>query len=143
MPIFLGRIIQVRSSELESTDEIDASQKLLKDASNELADFQIGFVIFDLKVSPEDALLAGSGTLVEIEGQHGILTADHVIENRPQRGDIGLILPTRLPERLHAPTLNIEFSNKINIARGKIDSEGPDLAFLTLPQQIIGALKAR
>ena len=68
---------------MKNENSIDAPRRLLEEASNELVDYQIGFVILDKNAAPEDALLAGSGTLVEIDGTHAILTADHVIENLP------------------------------------------------------------
>src|SRR3990172_1041210 len=128
---------------MKNENSIDAPRRLLEEASNELVDYQIGFVILDKNAAPEDALLAGSGTLVEIDGTHAILTADHVIENLPQKGKVGLILPTRFPAQVHRAIIEIEFSNKITVSRGTIESDGPDLAFLTIPQPFVGTLKAK
>jgi hypothetical protein len=128
---------------MKNENGTDAPRKLLEEASNELADYQVGFVILYKNAAPEDALLAGSGTLVEIDGTYAILTADHVIENLPQKGEVGLILPTRFPAQAHRAVIEIEFSNKITVSRGAIEAEGPDLAFLTIPQPFVGTIKAK
>lgn len=128
---------------MDTEKDTDAPRKLLEEASIELVDYQIGFVILNKAVTPEDAVLAGSGTLVEIDGICAILTADHVVENLPDKGEIGLVLPTRFPAQLHRALFEIELSNKITVARGKIESDGPDLALHTIPQSLVGTLKAK
>jgi hypothetical protein len=57
-----------------------------------VASYQIGFALVTQANDAEDAVLAGSGTLVSIDGRKGILTADHVIQNLLGRQtSVGLI----------------------------------------------------
>jgi hypothetical protein len=39
----------------------------------------------------EDAIGAGSGTLVSIGKIRGILTAAHVLAHRPDKGEVGIV----------------------------------------------------
>lgn len=114
---------------------------LLDEIRKEVAEFTVGFA----KLEKEDAQLAGSGTLIEAEGFFGILTAHHVIEEFPSRGEIGLILPTRFESQLLGSfSVNMNSSRKIAVARGKTDSEGPDLGLLILsPEKDVGTIKAK
>jgi hypothetical protein len=124
------------------TKEILVPYEFLENAARELSDYAVSFVKLQENRSQIDAQLAGSGTLVEIEGIHTILTADHVLEHLPISGEVGLILPTRFQPRLHRFTLNMEFVEKLRIARGIHASDGPDLALLILHPSQVGAVKA-
>ena len=71
---------------------------------------------------------------------YGILTAHHVLEAIPEKGDLGLILPYH--DKEHRYTIDISHISKMPIARGTIDSDGFDIAFIKLPQPYIGQIKA-
>jgi hypothetical protein len=54
-------------------------QEVREDAAKRISDFVVGFVrLYETELG-QDAELAGSGTLVQIDNTHGILTAYHVI----------------------------------------------------------------
>lgn len=124
------------------SNEILVSYEFFENATRELSDYVVGFVKLQETSTQIDAQLAGSGTLVEIDGTHAILTADHVLEHLPNRGEVGLILPTRFQPQLHRFTLHMEFVEKLQIARGTHAVDGPDLALLVLPPFQVGAVKA-
>ena len=105
---------------------------LLEIASEDLSDYTIGFVKFQLEANPVDAVLAGSGTLVSAHGVPSILTAEHVISNLPNKGQVGLVALTRFGPQLHRSTIYMEHVRRISIARGSEDSKGPDLGLLVL-----------
>lgn len=104
-------------------------------AAKEISDFAVAFVNLQEHGERKDADLAGSGTLVSIDGTKGILTACHVIENLPNTGEVGLVLLARPPGQLHRFTLPMEFVEKVLIARGPCECDGPDLGLLVLPER--------
>lgn len=77
--------------------------------------------------------------MVEIDGIYGILTAQHVIDVLPKDGDLGLMISSDV----HQCIVKSEFLEKIKIAKGTVDSEGPDLGIIILPNPIIGQIKAQ
>jgi len=92
----------------------------------------------------------GSGTLVEIDGHYGVLTAEHVVRH-PNRPDLHLnnlshdgpkllVPPAEYPggEPIESFALRVISSNRHN------DEYGPDLAFITLPDSpLLRELRAR
>ncbi|MFZ1981579.1 MAG: hypothetical protein WAU61_09750, partial [Smithella sp.] len=114
----------------------------MENATKDLADHAVGFAKINEKNNVEDALLGGSGSLVSVEGRHAILTADHVLDNLPDTGTVGLILPTRFQAQMHRVTLDMDLCIKIRIARGKVKSEGPDLGALLLPEPIVSIVES-
>jgi hypothetical protein len=119
--------------------------EIVAEAGRTISDFAIGLVSLRENKSGEDAELGGSGTLVQIDALHAILTADHVLQSLPATQDLGLILASRhdgdpVPRR---PTLKKEAVCHVRIARGSSESEGPDLGLLLLSPVDAGALKAR
>jgi hypothetical protein len=81
----------------------DIPRELREEIAKYISDFAVGFVkVCDTPLG-EEAELAGSGTLVQIDDFFGILTAYHVLKNLPQSGDIGLILPTRSDPQFTRP----------------------------------------
>ena len=117
-------------------------RKFLNDARLNLTDYSVGFAKINQNEYSEDAILGGSGTLVSVENSHLILTADHVLDNLPDQGIIGLILPTRSHAHLHRVVLDMAQTQKIRIARGEVASEGPDLGALLLPAPIVSTLQS-
>ncbi len=100
----------------------------------------VGLIRIRKGKSSDNIQLIGSGTLVYLEDTFGILTAHHVLEAIPARGTLGLILPYHDKEQRY--TVDISHITKMPIARGNVDSDGPDLAFIKLPQAYIGQIKA-
>lgn len=85
----------------------------------------------------EKLVLIGSGTFVTIQGIYGILTAHHVAEQLELGCSLGIVL---IPGE-HRNTTNFQYLEIVNIARGLIDSEGPDLAFIILPDAKVSEIK--
>lgn len=108
--------------------------------NDRISDYAIGFVKILPGAGPEDATLAGSGTLVTAGSRHAILTADHVLNELPSKGEIGLILPTRFAPRLHRATLEMDVGRKATIGRASYDRKGPDLGLILLSQSDISKL---
>jgi hypothetical protein len=127
---------------MDKREDVLVTHQFLEEASREISYYTVGFVKLHENTTPIDAQLAGSGTLVEIDGIHAILTADHVIESLPQQGEVGLILATLPPAQLHRVTIPMEFVEKLRVARGPSESDGPDLAIFILPQSQLGMIRA-
>lgn len=86
----------------------------------------------------DSAILIGSGTLISIEGVHGILTARHVADVLDTRGSLGLTIP---PDA-HNYQISAELLEVIEIGNTTDDSHGPDMAFVRLPIAELGIIKA-
>jgi hypothetical protein len=59
--------------------------------SQAMAAYTIGFVKLEVHDRVEDAIGAGSGTLVSIGKVYGILTAAHVLAHLPDSGAVGIV----------------------------------------------------
>jgi hypothetical protein len=117
----------------------DIPPEFYQSATRRIIDYLIGIVRITETQHKEDAVLIGSGTLVDINGTLGILTAHHVIDALPSHGNLGFIVS----EQLHRPLIEAQALVHIRIAKGSNLSIGPDLGFIKLPHTIIGLLKAR
>lgn len=83
--------------------------------------------------------LQGSGVLVSAGGTRAILTAQHVLKTLPRSGRIPLFLQ-RTGEPHSIDTAGLAF---LDIARGREDHVGPDLAALVLAPQIGASIAAK
>ena len=121
-------------------DELIGSdqQDFLRTTSERLGDYLVGFVLLE---GGGEARLGGSGTFVSIDNRHAILTADHVIQNLPSSGEVGLVLISGFRPQLHSPKLNMDYVQKVTVARGSEPSKGPDLALLVLPDHDVATIK--
>jgi len=127
---------------MEAVRLSDIPQEFFESISRHIANYTVGFVQPDGTSSSADVVLHGSGTLVEIDGVYGILTAHHVMEALLKRGEeIGLVLSPNLPT-LHSPKIRSDFLTPLKVARGQVDAEGPDLAVIVLPSVNLGSIKA-
>jgi hypothetical protein len=116
-----------------------STQQISKDISY----FTIGFATLSVQGHVEDAVCAGSGTLVTVGSLYGILTAAHVLGNLPTKGQVGLVTHADDPSRFQKQIIMMEHTDSV-IMRGKaFDQKGPDLGFLRLPQQSIGWIAAK
>jgi hypothetical protein len=106
-----------------------------------LSDYTIGFLRVKDTPAGQDADLLGSGTLVQIGTTRAILTAHHVVDVLPTEGRLGLILSRNLSQH----NVDSQGLSYLKIARGEIESKGPDLAAVILSPTIassIGAIKS-
>jgi hypothetical protein len=104
-----------------------------------LTDCSVGFVRVEEGSGGHDAVLLGSGTLVAIGDTRAVLTAHHVVSELPRTGRLGLIL-SQGPQDETADTQGLEYRE---IARGTVDSEGPDLAAVVLSPLIANSIAAK
>ena len=108
----------------------EAKAKALKDkATRSIEDFTVCFVL--------DQALAGSGTLVDIDGRFGILTAFHVAAELKRRPEASLsLIIAKYPHRFILARECLEF---IELGRPKSrKTDGPDLSFIQItgPEQL-------
>ncbi len=127
---------------MDEPGSVPLTRELLEAVTAGLADYAVGFVKIINGRTPVDAQLAGSGTLVAIDDTHGILTADHVLQYLPSAGEVGLILPTRFEPQVHHFSLRMEIVERVSVARGSGEADGPDLGFLVLPPAEVGTIRA-
>jgi hypothetical protein len=111
---------------------VDELRGLLPSINDSISDSAVGFVKLIPNTSPQDATIAGSGTLVSSGRRHAILTADHVLDVLPNRGEIGLVLPSRRGPQLHRATLDMSIARKRTIGRASYDENGPDIGLVLL-----------
>lgn len=114
-------------------------ETLFEDITQILHCYSTGIIklTFDGRLQ-ERAVLIGSGTFIAIESIHGILTAHHVAELLSGDCSLGLTLHTHE----HKCTIDVRYLDIIEIERGPTKSEGPDLAFIVLPNSHIGRIEA-
>ena len=98
-----------------------------------LAPYIVGFVKIR-QPAQDDAFLAGSGTLIQVEERFGILTADHVIAELPRSGQLGLVLPKGPIPQLDRHTVTADHVKFVQVAPASFSSLGPDLGYLLLPE---------
>jgi hypothetical protein len=107
------------------------------------AGYSIGFLKLVVHERNEDAICAGSGTLVTVGSLHGILTAAHVVDALPKEGAVGIAPANDGPTVFHKQQVMMEQTEPIIIRADEFGPDGPDLAFLRLPQETIGWLAAK
>lgn len=96
-----------------------------------------------IKVSPpddplEEVIQAGSGTFVRVGDVFGILTAHHVAELFDGSWHLGVVLTTEA----HRHAIMPELFEVFHIARGDIDSDGPDISFIRIFDPHVGVIRA-
>lgn len=116
---------------------------ILEKVSEEIADFTVGFAKLRTCGGTDDADPAGSGSLVTVGSVHGILTAAHVLVTLPDHGEVGLVQFPRVQSFAHKVTIDMGQAEKLTIAADAFGPEGPDLGFLRLAPEDVGALQAR
>jgi hypothetical protein len=116
-------------------------ESLVTELYIQLGAYSIGLATLSQTYGVEDALLRGSGTLIQRGNRRAILTADHVVDesNFPRTGELLLITATNL-ERTRIDVSKISLDR---IARGCDDGQGPDLALIHLSEPIASALAAK
>jgi hypothetical protein len=116
----------------------DIPREFLDAAKDEVMHFCIGITLMTQGKDENDLVLRGSGTLVDIGGNLGILTAQHVVEAIPENGEVGLVLS----KQLHNFKVRTEAVTRVLIGKGDKEDEGPDLGFILLPHVVLGQVKA-
>jgi len=116
------------------------SQDFRDAIARRLLSHSIGIIRLQCNQSSDDVQLIGSGTLVHADEGYGILTAHHVLEAIPSTGQVGFILP--IAGTRHRYVRDVTFIERVQIARGNTDSEGPDLGFIRLPDECKSQVEA-
>lgn len=107
---------------------------LLEKTAEWVASFSVGFVKL-FGSSDQDAEVAGSGTLIQVDGEFAILTADHVLSNLPTSGELGLVLPRSGKPQIDRHTLKADHLQYVRIGQASGTSSGPDLGYVLLPEK--------
>jgi hypothetical protein len=109
---------------------------------NAVAAYTVGFVKLEVHDKVEDAIGAGSGTLVCVGKVHGILTAAHVLTHLPDKGPMGIV--EYRGETMHYRKRQIEMADTVKVALrgGAFGPDGPDLGFLRLATETLGWFEA-
>lgn len=119
---------------LKETSVSDLPDSLIERHAVELGLYCVGFV----NPGTNPPTLLGSGTLVRASSHHGILTASHVVSTFQKLPEVGLVVAlTRHALKVPVETLNCIFS-----PASESEGEGPDLAFVRIPDTNVGAILA-
>jgi hypothetical protein len=121
-----------------------ANRNFLENVANDLADFCVSFIKIEENCQQEVPQLGGSGTLVYVDRRYAIITADHVLNDLPNHGEVGISLSSTYRPKRHRFTIDMTGA-KITIARGNlecIESAGPDLGLVLLPAHKVSTIKA-
>lgn len=121
----------------------EEGEKLLPLVLQYLSSFMVGFANITEANRKQDAVIAGSGTLVQADGHYGILTADHVLTNFPAQGEVGLILADGEVIKLQRVVMRMEHVQKVRIARASRTKDGPDLGLILLPRGLAKDIEAK
>jgi hypothetical protein len=129
------------------TIELAAIPQNLRDSiTRDLSCYMVGLLSIKNTLQGEQIKLIGSGTLFTFGNVSGILTAAHVLRELKSDTALGLIVPeAHRPIEDNTPKIPMKYlSDGIIGAKGPIESEGPDLSFLNIPQNVIpGVIKAK
>jgi hypothetical protein len=110
--------------------------------SNATAAYTIGFARLEVHNRVEDAVGAGSGTLVSVGKVRGILTAAHVLTHLPDSGAVGIVEYRGEGIDYRKRTIEMANTTKIVLRGDAFGPDGPDLGFLRLSERKARPLRA-
>ncbi|MGJ5036192.1 hypothetical protein ACQR13_18975 [Bradyrhizobium sp. HKCCYLRH3059] len=110
--------------------------------SDAIAAYTIGFAKLEIRDRVEDAVGAGSGTLVSVGRVRGILTAAHVLANLPDEGAVGIVEYSGQTVHYRKRTIDMANATKIVLRSDAFGLDGPDLGFLRLAPDTVGWFEA-
>lgn len=129
---------------MESHKIISLPQEIAEEASDHVGLYTVGLVKINNQRAIQDADLGGSGSLVQVDSVHGIITAAHVVENLPSHGEVGLVrFPKNRPKAPQRHLLDMRFCEFITLGAEPFNATGPDLGFIRLAPEDVEILKAR
>ena len=114
----------------------------LAQASDEFRWYVIGFVLLSVQGNVEVVERPGSGTLVTINGMRGVLTAAHVVDALREKKEVGIVTFHASSKSLQKLMLPMDHVQYVQLGQKPWSSNGPDLAFLTLPMNVADSLGA-
>ena len=89
------------------------------------------------------ATLLGSGTLINFGNLYGVLTAAHVLECGLRKvKELGFAQFATRPAQPQGVLVRADCIDAVQIGQRPFSETGPDLAFVRLPDEVVGALKA-
>ena len=115
----------------------DISQSLLDEVKDSLKNYLVALYV-PLDERPPRPRPIGSGTLVQIEGTHHILTAYHVWHETRGAEQIGLVLTDHQSAFMPINAISVK-----ELWGGKISEWGPDIALLRIPPFFVSTIEAR
>lgn len=110
-----------------------------EDAKRRIIDYIIGFLRVGGTPLGAEVELLGSGTLVSLGAARAVLTAHHVVSHLPKTGRLGLLLGPTVGQ----PTVDAQGLRYLQIARGTIYADGPDLGAVILAPSIASTIAAK
>ena len=118
------------------------SSPVYVEALERLRHFAVGFLTKSVNQGAEQVDCAGSGTLVNLDGVNGILTAAHVLTSLQEHtGQIGLLDFSHNPQKPQHLALDLTLTDNVSCGSGgPFGPNGPDIAFLALPPDTADAL---
>jgi hypothetical protein len=116
----------------------DIPQKVWDDVMDVLKNYLVALYIISREQHEPRARPIGSGTFVEIEGTHSILTAAHVWHEARRAENIGLVLTDYQSSFM---VLRDSISSQ-ELWGGEISKWGPDIALLNLTPSDVATIKA-
>jgi hypothetical protein len=131
---------------LQQQNGIGMPQKLEIDhegISNILKQANVGFLLLGRDEKFETAQCAGSGVLARLGNVFGILTAAHVLDVLPPKGEIGIVRVLGRESQVQKKKLVMDMTDRIAIVSYPYARSGPDLGFLMVPEIDMGWLKAQ
>ncbi|MER8708004.1 hypothetical protein NKH49_20945 [Mesorhizobium sp. M1088] len=99
-------------------------------------------VCFASVENPERAISAGSGSLVRIGERRGVMTARHVLDELPDKGEVPFLDFGRPDKQRQKHLLVIQHCRRFDLPENDRRRDVPDLAFLQLPANEIVRLEA-
>jgi hypothetical protein len=114
--------------------------QLLDDVERVIHSYSTALIMITMGSGGQECIrLVGSGTFVSVFKTFGILTAAHVVDLLKGPYSLGLTLT----DHAQKYAIDSQHLEVIRIAKGQVDSEGPDLGFIVLPPSELGTIRAR
>ena len=133
------------SKKLEPFLVDDTSDEMINDIGRFIRFYSTALILQTLRSDGTEFIrMIGSGTFVSISNTFGILSAEHVVENLDKEKSLGrpYFLYLTVKDYNHSYRISSDYLEPIIIANGKIDSAGPDLGFIVLPNSELETIKA-
>jgi hypothetical protein len=105
---------------------------LYDEAIERISRFTVGLSGIDVRQNAEVQYQSGTGTLVDLDGNLLVITADHVIEDICRRDRIGLLID--LDGGLRRCVFERDHLQYVRLPRGATPDLGPDLGAIVLPR---------
>jgi hypothetical protein len=115
----------------------DLPESLYHDIAKDLGIYSVGLISIESAKKTEKTIPIGSGTLIKIGKNYGILSAEHVTKELKD-SKLGLVIS----EFEHRLIIDNKIFNIYSMLNGSSSSR-PDLSFIHLPETTIGTVKAK